>query len=336
MKKGVLTVLVFLLFLPSLVFAQKVFELKYVDWSPPTAGISKINQKMLDMMMEKSGGRIKITAYFGESLLKMAEVFKGVQQGLADLSYWTVGAPGGPEKLAQIMRLPVLGIPSMEVGTEIVRRLFETSPEIAQEYKGIQVLGLRMMPFSQFHSVKKPVKTPSDMKGMKVITTGLWADYMKLNGAAPVAVGVGDWYLSLERGLAEAQITHFPAAYIFKTLDIFKYHTLINGSGVPSCIFVNNNTWNSLPPELQKVVKEAAEWQAKEIVRFDHEEEERAMEYARKRGNSFYSPTADEMKEWQQSFKLLHEQFVSTLEKEGLPARKTYERLMELVSKYRR
>jgi TRAP-type C4-dicarboxylate transport system substrate-binding protein len=336
MKKSGFVFIILLLAFPSLVFAQKTFELKYVDWSPPTAGISKINQKMLDMITEKSGGRIKITAYFGESLLKMAEVFKGVQQGLADISYWTVGAPGSPERLAMLMRLPVLGIPSTEAGTEFVRRLFETSPDIAQEYKGIEVLGLRMMPFSEFHSVKKLVKKPADMKGMKVITTGIWADYMKLNGAAPVALGVGDWYLSLERGLVEAQITHFPAAYIFKTLDIFKYHTMIHASGVPSCIFVNRNTWASLPPDLQKVLKEAAEWQAKEIVRFDHEEEERAIEYAKKRGNTFYSPTPEEMKEWYQSFKLLHEEFVNGLEKEGLPAKKVYDRLVELLEKYRK
>ena len=59
----------------------KPVELKFSTWSPPVSGVAKIDQKMCDMIMEKSQGRIKITTYFGETLLKMPEAFRGVQSG---------------------------------------------------------------------------------------------------------------------------------------------------------------------------------------------------------------------------------------------------------------
>jgi TRAP-type C4-dicarboxylate transport system substrate-binding protein len=39
----------------------------------------------------------------------------------------------------------------------------------------------------------------------------------------------------------------------------------------------NEKKWNSLPPDLQKVVEEAATWRAMEIVKADRAEEERVI-----------------------------------------------------------
>jgi TRAP-type C4-dicarboxylate transport system substrate-binding protein len=316
--------------------AAKPIELKYADWNPPPAGISKVNQKMLDMIVEKSQGRIKITPYFGETLLKMAEVFRGVQSGVADMAYWAVGSLGSPEKLSTVMRLPFNGIKSMETGTTVTEKLFRTSPEIMAEYKGIEALGFRMMPLYQLHTVKKPVHVPADMKGMKVIASGGWAEFAKLIDAAPVALGIGDWYLSLERGLVEAQFVHFPAAYVFKVLDLDKHHTMIGSSSVPDCILINKNTWDSLSPDLQKVVRDAIQWRTAEITTFDAGEEARAIDYVKKRGNSIYYPTPDEMKAWYESAKPLHEAWIARYEKEGLPARKIYERLNQILSEQKK
>jgi TRAP-type transport system periplasmic protein len=328
-----------LLLMPFATWAQtqaSPLELKYADWNPPTATVAKVHQKMLDIIAEKSQGRIKVTPYFGEGLLKMPEMFRGVQSGVADMGYWTIGGMGSSEKLATVTRLPFNGIRSMETGTAVAEKFFKTSPELASEYKGLEVMGFRMMPIYQLHSVKKALRVPADMKGLKVIATAGWADYAKAIGAAPVALGIGDWYLSLERGLVEAQWAHFPASYVFKTLDVFKHHTMIYASSSPDCFIINKSTWDKLSPDLQKVVSEAVQWEVAEIMRVDTGEEEKAIDYVKKRGNSLHYSTPDELKLWNESAQPLHETWIARYEKEGLPARKIYERWNQIIGEYKK
>ena len=315
---------------------EKPFELKFTTWSPPASGVAKVDQKLCDMIMERSQGRIKITTYFGETLLKMTETFRGVQSGVTDIAYWTVGSPGSSEKLATLMRMPLTGIKTTEMGTAIAEKLFRSSPELMAEYKGLEVLGFRMMPLYSAHTIKKPVRVPADMKGMKVIASAGWVEYAKLIDAAPVTLGIGDYYQSLERGVTEAIWAHFPVCYIFKLLDVLKHHTVLNASSIPDCYLIVKDVWNKLTPDLQKVIRDAVEWRTAEILKFDYGEEERAIEYAKKRGNTFYYPTQDEMRLWYEMAKPLHENWIARYEKEGLPARKVHDRFMQLINEYKR
>ena len=311
-------------------------ELKYSDWSPPHMSMAKINQKMLDMIMEKSQGRIKITSYFAETLMKNPETFRGIQSGTADLAEWVVGTTGSGEKLMTVMRLPFQDIPTTEMGTEIYQKFFDTTPELISEYKGIELFGLRQMPAYHVHTVKKLARSPADLKGMKLIAASGWVDYAKAVGAAPVTMGVGDYYLSLERGLVEGVFLHFPASMMFKTLDVCKYHTLLNSSSIPDAIIFNKERWNSLPPDLQKIVREAIEWRTATVLKDDYNEVEKAIEYAKKRGNTFYTPTPDEMKLWRDSAASLHETWIARYEKEGLPARKIFDKLTQLINEHKK
>lgn len=77
----------------------------------------------------------------------------------------------------------------------------------------------------QLHLVDKPVKTPQDLKGMRVIGDPYLADSFKEVDAAVLQLGPPDWYSSLERGLAKGQMVHYAAAYEFKIQELFKYHT---------------------------------------------------------------------------------------------------------------
>ncbi len=60
------------------------------------------------------------------------------------------------------------------------------------------------------------------------------------------------------------------------------------------------------------------------------------LEYAKKRGNTIYYPTQDEMKLWYDAAKPLRENWITRYEKEGLPARKVSDRLTQLIDEYKK
>jgi len=314
----------------------KPIELRLADWNPPKSGVAQITQKMADTIGARSGGRLKITVYPGESLVKMAEVFRGVQTGVADISYCTAALIGSPLELNKITSLPFMGLTSMEMASAVHEKLFNGSPEIRAEFQGLKVLGFRGMPLYHGHFVKKEVRVPADIKGLKLISSGLWGDVISSAGGAPVSLGIGDWYMSLERRLVEGHFVHYPVAYVFKTIDLLKYHTAFGGgaSTTPDCFIFNLDTWNKLPGDLQKVIEDVVRWRTAEITKFDREEEQRAIDYAKSKNHTFISLTPEQIKLWMDVAKPAHEKWIANASAKGLPARKIYEEVQRIVKAY--
>lgn len=320
----------------SLGAAKEVIELKLAQMHPAQAHVSQATQKMLDMIHEKAGGRLKITAYYGETLLKQTEHYRATQLGVVDIAYFGPSIPGSPVLLGRIISLPFLGLTSNEMVTGVYSDLFKESPELQAEYKGLKVLGIFGLPMDNLHLTKRQVRIPQDVKGMKILTMGARAEILEEAGAAPVTIPHGDWYTSLERGLAEGVLFHFPFLVAYKLLDLFKHHTVINAcSGVNMWIF-NEKKWNSLPPDLQKIISDCIDWRVKEMLKYDQNEEKAAIEYAKTKGHTVYYPTPDEMRLWQEATKNIHTKWIQEMEAKGFPAKKVYERLQRTIERHQR
>ena len=318
------------------VSGEKPIEVNFAYWGSPKAMTAKLFQEMLDRIEKRSNGRIKFNAYFGETLLKISETYRGVQLGVTDMSYFGPGIPGNPIVLGKIISLPFLGITSNVMTTAVYDKLLQESPELQKEYKGVKVLGVSGLPLDNLHMCKKAVHVPDDLKGMKLLTLGARVKFLKDVGAIPVSIGVGEWYTSLERGLAEGLYFLFPVLPIFKLENQFQYHTVVNGSATIVMFIFNEKKWNSIPPDLQEVIIEGTQWKVSEGQKRDTEEQESVLLDLKKRGHEVYYPTAEEMKEWEASAKLTHEEWIKEVEKKGLPGREVYDRFMEIIAEYKK
>lgn len=324
-------VCIFKIWSTSLAFGQEVIELKYADWNPPTLTVAQVNQAMLNRITERTKGKVRFVTFFSETLLKMPEVYRGVQTGVADMAYFGLGIPGSPAELGRVLTLPFMGITSVEMGTKAMSKLWTESPELQAEFKGVKVFGFRAMPLEHLMFTNKLAKIPADVRGQKILAVGLRIEYVKSLGAAPVAVGPGEWYLALERGLANGFYQHFAAAYNFKLLDILKYYTILNINTGFDCFAINERTWSKLSPEVRSIILEEAERRAQEMIKADYGEESKGLEYAKQKGGVFYNPTQDEMKLWISSAEPVHKEWIEKYEQRGLPARKIYERAKAII-----
>ena len=313
---------------------EKPIELNFAYWSSPKAKTAQLFKEMLDRIEKRSNGRIKFNAYFGETLLKISESYRGVQLDVADMSYFGPGIPGNPIVLGKIMSLPFLGITSMEMTTDVYKKLAQECPEINEEYKGIRVMGATGIPLDNLNLTNKPVHVPKDMEGMKIIALGARVRFLKDAGAIPVTIGVGEWYTSLERGLAEGLYFLLPAIPIFRLEDQFKYHTMINATACINMFIFNEKKWRTIPPDLQEIIIEGTEWKVREGNRRDNVEQARVLAELKEKGHEIYYPTPEQMKEWHAVAKPTHEEWIEAAEKKGLPGRKVYDKLMEIIAEY--
>lgn len=102
-----------------------------------------------------------------------------------------------------VVTLPFIRWPSWEEANAVYRKLMEKYPELRKEWVGVVPFVCSVMSETHIYTVKraKVVKTPKDIKKLKILTTGEHIAIVKAVGATPVEVPIGDWYTALERGL---------------------------------------------------------------------------------------------------------------------------------------
>ena len=146
-----------------------------------------------------------------------------------------------------------------------------------------------------------PVKTPSDLAGVKFRVPGskMLQQYYRMVGANPTPVAWGETPSAIKQGVADALDPSVGALYVFGFKDILSWVTFsraVPDSQVYSC---NLEWFNSLPKDVQDGVEFASEMTSAQNLAKVPAARAFAMAELVKSGVQFYSPTADEMAQWQ-------------------------------------
>lgn len=319
--------------------STEVFKLKFSEGNPEQSAVGQAHLRWAQMIEEKSGGRIDMEMYFSGSLASQAERMRSTQTGIADISYYTIGTDRTMMPLSLVTALPFIGMPAdMTKTTEIWWKLYEEFPEIQKEWESVVVLNGASMPATQLHLAGKDAHAPADLKGVKLISKGEQPLALQAMGATPIDLQIGDWYTSLERGLVDGLINHFPVCYVFKILELVNHHTIFGDEGATmdmALFLMNKDSWNRLPADLQQVLLDAGKWQDEEIIRVDTQEVQTATDAAKAADHVFTYLTDEELQAWKDAAKPAHEQWIVEFEAKGLPAREVYDRTLQLIEEYK-
>lgn len=316
---------------------SEVIELKYASAFPPPAPISKVAQSWADQIEELSGGRLKMTCFFGGSLVGSDEMYRAVESGITDVGHYTMGTDPGLTPLNLVITLPFLGLPSQAAGGPIHEELFNKFPELQKEYQGMKILSLCAAPPETMHFTNKEVHVPEDLRGMKIVATGKWwSEALKDVGAAVVSIPAQDLYMSFERGLAEGHIFNFIGARSLKTLELYKYHTIFGEGGcfmTTMQFMMNIDKWNSLPPDLQQILIETGKWHREALVESNKTDIQTGIDEAKAMGHTFTYLTPEEIQLWVDIAVPVHEMWIAENEDKG-PARAIYDEVKRLIEQY--
>lgn len=299
--------------------------------------MSQYEIEMMDLITERTGGKVKFTTYWANALIPDREAWTGMLAGVCDMLHWVASEDYQPLNQG-IMSMPFIGWPSMEVGSEINMKLLEKYPEMLEEFKGAEIITIKMMPPNQLHMVKKAVKYPGHLKGMKIITMGALAEFVDSVGAAPLDIIPADYYTSLNAGLADGIFNHFPVVSVFGCLPLFNYHTIFGDGGVsmlPFGVVMNPDSWSKLTPDVQKIIKDTAYeiWYVKGFE-IEYSEINKYTSQATEEGHQMTFLTLDEIKQWQDAAQPLQDEWIFELEAEGYPARDIFNDSRQMIAEY--
>ena len=124
---------------------------------------------------------------------------------------------------------------------------------------------------------KFQVDKPEDFADKKMRTSPPVASFYKALKIAGVSVPMSEQYSALERGLVQGKAGKLATTIDEKSYEVLSYwidHTFYDKGGEDS-ITVNLSKWNSLPPNLQKIMMDAVDkWEKEGMVYFAAKKDE--------------------------------------------------------------
>jgi TRAP-type C4-dicarboxylate transport system substrate-binding protein len=285
-------------------------------------------------VMDQTQGKVNITIYPSSSLSMIQEMWASVTGGVAD-----IGITGNT---IEGRRLPLTSgftsdarVPTGLPGLRIWEDLYDKFPEIRAEFQEVKILFPYTSTGPLVHTTKKQVRVPDDLKGMKIVGTGIWLEYIEYAGASPINLTPPEWYTSLDRGMAEGLFMECTAMEIFSTTELFKYHTDVHYGPAIMFVFMNLDVWNSLSPDIQRVFEDIKPWASEEFSKFTLAEKNKVMGKAQDLGHTIYQPTAEEIDLWDSVCGApMTSKWMEETEALGKPAAEVYEEVVRLVGKY--
>ncbi len=160
----------------------------------------------------------------------------------------------------------VIFLPYVFKSDEIAWDFFDTSPlwqemvEELEEISGLKMLSVGQNGTRHFTNNVRPIRTPADMKGLKVrvMQSPIYVKMVEAMGAAATPLASGEIYTACQTGVVDGQENPIWNIAANKWNEVQKYITLDGHTWSENFVLINSDFWNSLPENYQHIIKIAA------------------------------------------------------------------------------
>jgi tripartite ATP-independent transporter DctP family solute receptor len=239
--------------------AQQKLALKASDVHPagyPTVVAVESLGKKLEAA---TNGRLSVQMFAAMQLGGEKEAIEQAQVGAIQLARVSVGTLGPVIDELNVFNLPFLfrntahmqKVIDGDVGTELLDKV--TNNDKAG------LIGLCWMDAGarSVYTIKKPVHTIADLKGLKIRVIGnpMFIDMMNALGGNGVAMGYDQVFSALQTGVVDGAENN-PPSYVFDNhYTVAKYYTLTQHLIVPEILVFSRKTWDTLSNDDQALIK---------------------------------------------------------------------------------
>ncbi len=200
-------------------------ELSFAHFVPPAHTITASTvEPLANGVSEATGGDLTIRVYPGGELgAGPLEQYVRVLQGVADMAWGLQGYTSTQFPKTMIAELPGVidngkfGYPALWAAYDLIK----------DEYPGTRPIALWTAEPNIIIMKDKDVRTPDDLKGLKIRVSGsAAAAAVEALGATPVQMPANEIYNSLQTGLIDGVITGASAVTDFKINEVANSYTL--------------------------------------------------------------------------------------------------------------
>lgn len=223
---------------------------------------------------KRTNGRYKIQNFYASALGNEREAIEAVQLGTLDMAMSSTGPV--PNFLPE---LAILDIPFLFRDYAHARAVLDgpIGQEMLKKFEpiGIKALAWGENGFRHMTNSKQPVRTPEDLKGLKMRTmeNPIHMQAYKGFGIIPTPMAISEVFTALQQGTVDGQENPISVIQSWKFEQVQKYLTLTGHVYSPAFMMMNKGLWDGLSDEDKQHFLEAAKVAVKaNRDRIDHDE----------------------------------------------------------------
>ncbi len=239
--------------------AAQATEFRSSDIHPDDYPTVLAVRHMSETLARSSGGKHSIKVFAKSALGNEKDTIEQTKLGALAMTRVNV-AP--MNNICPATMVPTM--PFLFRSTEHMRKVLDGAigEEILKDCEAQGFIGLAFYDSGarSIYSVKKPVKTLADAKGLKVRVqqSDLWVSLLEAMGANATPMPFGEVYTALKTGLVDAAENNYPSYESSRHFEVAKYYNKTEHSMAPEILLFSKKVWDGLSPDEQKQIRAAA------------------------------------------------------------------------------
>ena len=217
-------------------------------------------ERFVNRVAERTGENLQIQTFPSEQAGNERQMLDAIVLGNLDIAKVSTGVISTVVPEFGVFDLPyvfrdlnhMMATIKSKVGQDLVAKL---------EARNVKVLFWMEQGTRSFYTASKPVRAPSDLKGMKIrtIASPVMVDTINALGASATPMGFGDLYLGLKSGVVDGAENAPDAIWYAKHYEVAKYFTITNHFRTPVVVVMNKAKFDALPPEYKEIIMVTAQ-----------------------------------------------------------------------------
>lgn len=321
--------------------AADPIEIKVSHYLPPQHTINKELNRWAEELNIKSQGRLKVSVFPSGQMGPINRQFDLARTGVADAAFLLHGALPGRFPLTELAQLPYVFNP--ESGSTMKKALNNADAsailtgldgDLAKEHAGTHILYMIASPTISLMFDRPGVRSPADMRGMRVRHNGpASAKMIEAWGATPAAVAPVELSDALAKGTVNGMTLTYEGARAFQVGPAVKSVAEVNAYAITFALVMNDKKYRSLPADLRKLIDDSTGVEAARRIGGEFDKAEAAgRQYLVDSKADIYVPTAEDQKAFRNPVLPLVNEALEKGAADGLPSRKFYDTLRNRVN----
>jgi tripartite ATP-independent transporter DctP family solute receptor len=170
-----------------------------------------------------------------------------------------------------------------EIGREILR---------AGDPQGVHGLCYYDSGSRSFYTLTKPILKPEDVREMKlrVLPSRTARDMITLLGGGPTPIPYGELYTALQQGMIDGAENNPPSYFTSRHYEVAKHYSLDEHTRVPDVVIFSKPIWDSLGPQMQGWIQQAADESVAFQRKLWREQTEESLKAVEQAGVTIHNP----------------------------------------------
>ncbi len=290
---------------------------------PPTHFVSTQGaEPLMECISKATDGAVDFNFLPSGQLVKRNEMVDGLNKGLAQIAFASIGSESANLPLQGVTMLPGFSN-SAVAGTKAWRAALDDGGALADEWAKTKVKPLMVYLLAPYQIMgTERMASVSEWEGKKVRATGSALTFLTDSiGASAITMSATDLFVAMQRGTVDATVLSFASVKPYSVHEVASAYSSNMSLGTSASVMgMGQEYFDSLPEGLQKTIDDCGRATELSLAQWVEDNEGKLRQEMVDMGHDVYEVSAEQLAEFDAKLAGVEADFVARLESRSIPA----------------